>query len=101
MLLLDTAGTGKSFPHSTIAQLLADNCLLTATTGIAEFHIGCKTLHSASHLPVKKNKIAMTKIAQLQHKLKDMKYLIVDKVSMLGQNMMAWVDKHYAKQQHI
>ena len=29
----------------------------------------------------------------LQHKLKDIKYLIVDKVSMLGQNMMAWVDK--------
>jgi hypothetical protein len=29
----------------------------------------------------------------LQHKLKDVTYLIVDEVSMLGQNMMAWVDK--------
>lgn len=32
-------------------------------------------------------------LAMLQHKLKDVTYLIVDEISMLGQNMMAWVDK--------
>lgn len=32
-------------------------------------------------------------MANLQKKLKHIKYLIVDEVSMLGQNMMAWVDK--------
>ena len=32
-------------------------------------------------------------LATLQHKLKDIRYLIVDEVSMLGQNIMAWVDR--------
>ena len=96
MLILGTAGTGKSFLIQAIAQLLQDKCLLTATTGIAAFHIGGITLHSALHLPVQKhnsNDLRGQALAMLQHKMKDVRYLIVDEVSMLGQNMMAWVDK--------
>ena len=96
MLILGTAGTGKSFLIQAIAQLLQVKCLLTATTGIAAFHIGGITLHSALHLLVQKhncNDLRGPTLAKLQHKLKDIKYLIVDEVSMLGQNMMAWVDK--------
>ena len=94
--MLGTAGTGKSFLIQAIAQLLQDKCLLTATTGIAAFHIGGITLHSALHLQVQKhncNDLRGQALAMLQHKLKDINYLIIDKVSMLGQNMMAWVDK--------
>lgn len=47
MLILGTAGTGKSFLIQAIAQLLQVKCLLTATTGITAFHIGGITLHSA------------------------------------------------------
>ena len=47
MLMLGTAGTGKSYLIYAPAQLLQDKCLLTATTGIAAFHIGGITLHSA------------------------------------------------------
>ena len=96
MLILGTAGTGKSFLIQAIAQLLLDKCLLTATTGIAAFHIGGITLHSALHLPVQKhncNDLRGQSLATLQNKLKHIRYLIVDEVSMLGQNMMAWVDK--------
>ena len=51
MLILGTAGTGKLFLiQAIIAQLLQDKCMLTATTGIAAFHIGGITLHSALHL---------------------------------------------------
>ena len=97
MLILGTARTGKSFLIQAIAQLLQVKCLLTAATGIAAFHIGRITLHSALHLPVQKhncNDLRGPALAKLQNKLKDIKYLIVDEVSMLGQNnMMAWVDK--------
>ena len=59
-------------------------------------NIGGITLHSALHLPVQKhncNDLRGQALAMLQHKLKDVTYLIVDEISMLGQNMMAWVDK--------
>ena len=107
ILILGTAGTGKCFLIQAISQLLQDKCLLTATTGIAAFHIDGITLHSALHLPVQKhnsNDLRGQALAMLQHKLslKDIRYLIVDEVSMLGQNLMAWVDKRlYVKQQHI
>ena len=96
MLILGTAGTGKSFLIQAIAQLLQDKCLLTATTGIAAFHIGGITLHSALHLPIQKhncNDLRGQALAKLQHKMKHIRYLIVDEISMLGQNMMAWADK--------
>ena len=96
MLILGTAGTGKSFLIQAIAQLLQDKCMLTATTGIAAFHIGGITLHSALHLPIQKRNCTDLRgqaLAKLQHKINNIKYLIVDEVSMLGQNMMAWVDK--------
>ena len=78
-----------------LAQLLQEKCLLTATTGIAAFHIGGITLHSALQLPIQghNNDLGGQALANLQEKLKHIKYLIVDEVSMLGQNMMAWVDK--------
>ena len=73
MLILGTAGTGKSFLIQAIAQLLGVKCLLTATTGIAAFHIGGITLHSALHLPIQKhncNDLRRTALSKLQHKLK-------------------------------
>ena len=95
MLILGTAGTGKSLIQA-LAQLLQDRCLLTATTGIAAFHIGGITIHSALHLPVQKhncNNLTGQTLASLQHKMKQIKYLIVDEVSMMGQTMITWVDK--------
>ena len=96
MLMLGTAGTEKSFLIQAIAQLLQDKCMLTATTGIAAFHIGGITLISALHLPIQKHNCTDLRgqtLAKLQHKISNIKYLIVNEVSMLGQNMMAWIDK--------
>ena len=77
-------------------QLLGDQCLLTATTGIAAFHIGGITLHSALLLPVQNHNskdVSGNTLASIQYKLKNKRYVIVDEVSMLGQTTMAWVDK--------
>ena len=80
----------KSFLIQAIAQLLQNKCLLTATTRIAAFHIGGITLHSYLY---KNITVMIQALTTLQHKLKEIRYLIVDEVSMLGQNMLAWVDK--------
>lgn len=96
MLVLGTAGTGKSFLIRAMAQLLGNQCILTATTGIAGFLIGGITSHSALQLPVQaqnKRELSGTSLTQLQHRLKDVQYIIVDEVSMLGQRTMEWVDK--------
>lgn len=96
MLILGTAGTGKSFLIRAIAQLLGNLCILNATTGMAAFHIGGITLHSSLILPVQahnKNELSGNSLTRLQHRLKDVQYIIVDEISMLGQRTMEWVDK--------
>ncbi len=52
MLVSGTAGTGKSYLISAMAQLLKDSCILTGTTGMASFNICGKTVHSVLQLPV-------------------------------------------------
>ena len=96
MLIYGTAGTGKSFLIRAIAQLLGSACLLTGTTGIAGFNICGSTLHSALHLPIQLSSgkdLQGSALARLQQRFKDVQYLIIDEVSMLGQRMLYWVDK--------
>ena len=52
MIVSGTAGTGKSYLISAIANLLGNQCILTGTTGMAAFNIGGKTLHSVLHLTI-------------------------------------------------
>ena len=96
MMVLGTAGTGKSFLISCIAQLLLDKCLLTGTTGIAGFNINGITIHSALRLPIHhstmKDLTGMS-LATLQNRLKNITYIITDKLSMLGQRTFACIDQ--------
>ena len=64
MLILGTAGTGKSFLIQAIVQLLQVKCLLTATTGIAAFHIGGITVQKHNC-----NDLRGPALAKLQHKI--------------------------------
>ena len=95
MIVSGTAGTGKSFLISALAQLLGNSCLLTATTGMASFNICGKTLHSALQLPVRsiQHELQGATLQRLQLRMKDKCYLIIDEMSMIGHRMMAWVDK--------
>ena len=96
MMVLGTAGTGKSFLISSLVQLLLDKCLLTGTTGIAGFNIGGVTVHSGLQLPIHhtaKTDLSGTSLATLQNRLKKIIYVIIDEVSMLGQRTFAWIDQ--------
>ena len=96
MMILRTAGTGKSFLIRSFSQLLGQKCLLTATTGIAAFNIGGITIHSALQLPIQshnQNDLTGQSLSTLQLKLNNIQYIILDEVSMLGQRMMSWIDR--------
>ena len=92
MIVSGTAGTGKSYLISAIAHLRKDTCILTGTTGMASFSICGKTLHSALQLPVHANnqqELQGAALQQLQIRLKDKHYLIIDEMSMIEQRMLA------------
>ena len=96
MIVCGTAGTGKSYLISAIAQTLREACILTGTTGMASFNICGKTLHSTLQLPVRATQhkdLQGTALQRLQATMKDKHYLIIDEMSMMGQRMFAWVDR--------
>lgn len=96
MIVSGTAGTGKSYLISAMAQLLKDSCLLTGTTGMASFNICGKTVHSALQLPVHRTSqhtLQGPALQRLQLRLKHKHYIIIDEMSMMGLRMLALVDK--------
>lgn len=96
MIVCGTAGTGKSYLISAIAQTLDQSCILTGTTGMASFNICGKTLHSTLNLPVKsttQQPLQGSALQRLQQNIKDKHYLIIDEMSMMGHRMLAWVDQ--------
>ncbi|KAM4067671.1 PIF1-like helicase [Hirsutella rhossiliensis] len=71
-----------------------DACLACRAHGRCGNQISGTTLHSLLHLPINKDFKPLSAIdkAQLQKKLKDVKYLIVDEKSMLGLRQLSWID---------
>ncbi len=96
MIICGTAGTGKSYLITAISQALGSTCLLTGTTGMAGFNISGKTLHSALQLPVRNSNnrdLQGASLQRLQLAMTSKLYIIIDEMSMIGQRMLAWVDR--------
>ena len=90
------AGTGKSYLISALRSLLQQSCIVTATTGKASFNINGKTIHSVLNLPVGprgNNDLKGQSLSRLQDRLHDVKYILIDEYSMLGQTVLGWIDK--------
>ncbi|KID83314.1 ATP-dependent DNA helicase PIF1 [Metarhizium guizhouense ARSEF 977] len=95
-------GTGKSYlvnllsAHLQAATGRRRTPVWRATpTGVAGNQISGTTLHSLLHLPkINKDFRPLSAIdkAQLQKKLKDIQYLIIDEKSMLGLRQLSWID---------
>lgn len=103
------AGVGKSLVINTLYQTLsrlfnsdADSnpdepkILLCAPTGKASFNIGGQTIHSAFKLPLNQkelNELSAGISNTLSSKLQNLKVLIIDEISMVGQHILDMVDK--------
>jgi hypothetical protein len=94
-------GTGKSYLINLLSAHLqaatggrGTPVWRAAPTGVAGNQISGTTLHSLLHLPINKDFKPLSSIdtAQLQKKLKDIKYLIIDEKSMLGLRQLSWID---------
>ena len=87
MILLGTAGTGKSYVIKALKDALGDELEITAPTGMAAFNVNGVTIHSLLGLPIQgvnSTSLSVGKKKSYQKKLTKMKYLIIDEFSMIG-----------------
>lgn len=100
MLVLGTAGTGKSFLINAIDQLFktrdCSQCLkITAPTGIAAANIQGSTIYSL--IPLLQHSITRHRLHSLQMMMMDVKLLIIDEYSFLSVAIIDKLDQHLRK----
>ena len=94
MMVLGTAGTGKSYLVYALSRLLGGFLRRAAPTGMAGFLIAGSTLHSLLRLPVRQGKnLQGQSLKALQSSPAGVKYIIIDELSMVSQAEVAWVDR--------
>lgn len=93
MIIMGTAGTGKSYLINIIREKL-HNSIVLAPTGVAAFNIQGSTIHSALSIPISGTKFELEgePLKKLQNKLKNVHYFIIDEMSMVGRRFLAIVD---------
>ena len=92
VIVSGTAGTGKSY---LIHCLLKDKVRVVAPTGVAAFKVDGNTLHSLLHLPTKGEfkDLEGEHLIKLQQSLANIRYLIIDEMSMVGRKLFGQVDQ--------
>ena len=103
IIVMGTAGTGKSYLIRTIRKqlnMMAGNDTNTpirviAPTGVAAYNINGATVHSTLSLPIYNNQsteLDGNRLKQLQERLHDVIYIIIDEKSMVGRRMLSLID---------
>jgi len=104
IILMRTARTGKTYLieaiRSRIKEMIGAESglpvIVLALIGIAAFNINGMTIHSALSILIVNNAkrvdINGERLKQLQDKLKDIRYVIIDEKSMIGRRMLALID---------
>ncbi len=100
VFLTGEPGSGKTYTINSYANYLRKNKInfaLTASTGIAATHIGGMTIHSWSGIGIKKelssydlNRILFNR--KITQRIKRVKVLIIDEISMLDGNTLGLVE---------
>ncbi|CAF1086008.1 unnamed protein product [Brachionus calyciflorus] len=94
MILIGTAGTGKSFTIFAISNLL-ENCLKRcAPTAKAAFIIRGETIHSLFNIQLDNEQLSIPqkKLSKLQQDFYLVRFIIIDEYSMLSQKMLGIID---------
>ena|SRR6266498_5762863 len=104
IIIMETVGIRKSYLINAIRdrlnEIAKDNrinkspVLVLALTGVAAFNIHRTTIHSAFSIPVnsKNFEIDNKRLKQLQKKLQDIEYFIIDEKSMIRCQIFALID---------
>ncbi|XP_059070553.1 uncharacterized protein LOC131860191 [Cryptomeria japonica] len=100
MIIQGTTGTGKSYLIGAISQALENAAmpsrsplLLLAPTGVAAFNIGASTVHSKLRIPIRDfTQLQGTRLAIFQEEMAHSKYILIDEMSFIGQNMLENID---------
>src|SRR3954453_2825554 len=68
--------------------------LVLAPTGVAAFNINGTTIHSKLSIPIKNKDLDLKdeQLKQLQNRLEDVQYVIIDEKSMVRCRMLALID---------
>ena len=96
MIVTGMAGSGKSFVINNLRGLLGEKCRVCSFFGIAAFNVRGKTLHSLLKLPIRGkylHELKGSSLSRLQQSLSSVSYLIIDEFSVIGQNMLGWIDR--------
>ena len=96
LMITEQGGSGKSFLINGLRQLLGEQCIVSSYFGIAAYNINGVTLHSLLNMPIRGKNSCDLKgraLTDLQIKFKDVKYLIIDEFSVIGQRMLGWIDR--------
>ena len=96
MVVLGTAGTGKSYLIQCLKLLLKSRLCVAAPTGVAAaFNVDGYTLHSLLSLPVKGDfkPLEGKRLQNVQETLASVEYIIIDEMSMVGRKMFGQVNR--------
>ena len=96
LIINGVAGTGKSYLIKALTSYLQHKCVITATTGKAAYSIRGVTIHSLLKLPItpqSERDLSGEALIELQHRLSNVDYILIDEYSMLGQKTLGWIDR--------
>ena len=95
VIVSGTAGTGKSYLIHCLRLLLQHQLRVAAPTGVAAFNVDGCTLHSLLSLPTKGDvkDLEGERLNKLQQSFTDIKYIIIDEMSMVGRKSLGQVDR--------
>ena len=80
LIVIDVAGTGKSYLINAIRNLLQSKCAVTATTGKAAYNIKGVTVHYLLKLPIGsqgKKDLTGKSLCRLHENVKEIDYLMI------------------------
>jgi ATP-dependent DNA helicase PIF1 len=87
------AGTGKSTLLRTLRDIVTDEIVIVAPTGLAAVNVGGQTIHSFFGLPprlVRQDDIRRSRNGRIMRKIK---HLVIDEVSMVRSDLMWAIDQ--------
>jgi len=92
LFITGRAGSGKSTLLRCLRDLIPDDMVVVAPTGLAAVNVGGQTIHSFFGLPprlIKPDDIRRSRNGQVMRRLK---YLVIDEVSMVRSDLMWAID---------